>query len=197
MRGRTDASGWVSRHMPISPMRRGSRASSVCSSAMWPSAGMAPREIERERGGGCRRRAHPDHAPTRAEGPHEVGRRGRQRRELPDRGHAVREQLATADQQEGGRDDPGHEGGAARPGRQRVRDAAPHCRRGREPLLGGRASHRGSHLRAPPRLQVADLVVGHEPDAIEVAAAPPDAAVVREVPRPRAERALRATRDVR
>ena len=149
---------------------------------------------ERERGGRCGGRAHPDHAPTRAERPHQVGRRRRQRRELPDGGHSVCEQLATSYEQERDRDDPGHEGGAARPRGERVRDAASHGRRGCKPLLGGRPSHRGSDLRAAPRLQVPDLVVGHEPNAVEIAAATPDAAVVREVPRPRAERALRSTR---
>ena len=54
----------------------------------------------------------------------------------------------------------------------------PTGRGGCEPLVGGRSAQDAAHLRAPPRLQVADLVVGNEPDAVEVPAAAADVAVV-------------------
>ena len=106
MRARTELIGKVSRHMPMRPRRSGSNARSVCSKAMCPNTGMAPSAMKRERGRGGRGGAEPDGSPTRAEGARDVGGRRRERGELPDRGHPVRDQLAAADEQERDRDRP-------------------------------------------------------------------------------------------
>ena len=72
------------------PDEKAARASSVWSSAMWPNPGS--RRGDRARTPSAAAAVCPsDHAPPAAEDRAEVGRRGRQGGELPDRGHAVRE----------------------------------------------------------------------------------------------------------
>ena len=178
------------------PDRAMARGRAACGAApSWPNAGIAPRPTSANAVGAAAVVPSPiERHPAPNERMRSAADEG-SGASCPIAGTPCVMQLAAAEQKEGDGDHPGEQRGAPRPGHQ----TSPATVRPTAAAAANRSSEAGRRITArtcalPLVLQPANLVVGDEPDALEVSAATADLAVVREVPRPCADRVLRSAR---